>query len=152
MLASTQNARKGIIAGCPLAPTLSKLAVGNSIRQTCVGPDIEYVGTWIDDISIDTENKKAERAATSVVRVFRRLHSALTEDGRQVSIGKTYFLASSPQAEKALRSKLGEGDPPHPADSQGPGCGAHWGAKAKEVYQPLCRPAPQGQRPFRETA
>ncbi|CAE7617054.1 hypothetical protein AK812_SmicGene43458 [Symbiodinium microadriaticum] len=89
---STAYARKGIIAGCPLAPTLSKLAVGESIRQTCIGPDIDYVGTWIDDISVDTENKQAERA--------------LTADGHQVSIGKTYFLASSATAEKDLGMEL----------------------------------------------
>ena len=108
----TAYACKGIIAGCPLAPTLSKLAVGESIRQTCTGPDIDYVGTWIDDISVDTENKQAERAAAAVVRVFRRLHKALTADGHQVSIGKTYFVASSPAAERALKKKLGAGDPP----------------------------------------
>ena len=108
----TAYACKGIIAGCPLAPTLSKLAVGESIRQTCTGPDIDYVGTWIDAISVDTENKQAERAAAAVVRVFRRLHKALTADGHQVSIGKTYFVASSPAAERALKKKLGAGDPP----------------------------------------
>ena len=105
-------ARKGIIAGCPLAPTLSKLAVGDPIRQTCVGPDVDYVGTWIDDISVDTECKHAARAAVAVVRVYRRLLRALTTAGHQVSIGKTYFLASSPAAEKALKKKLGAGDPP----------------------------------------
>ena len=108
----TAYACKGIIAGCPLAPTLSKLAVGESIRQTCTGPDIDYVGTWIDDISVDTEHKQADRAAAAVVRVFRRLHKALTADGHQVSIGKTYFIASSPVAERALKKKLGVGDPP----------------------------------------
>ena len=108
----TAYACKGIIAGCPLAPTLSKLAVGESIRQTCTGPDIDYVGTWIDDISVDTENKQADRAAAAVVRVFRRLHKALTADGHQVSIGKTYFVASSPAAERAIKKKLGAGDPP----------------------------------------
>ena len=108
----TAYACKGIIAGCPLAPTLSKLAVGESIRQTCTGPDIDYVGTWIDDISVDTEHKQADRAAAAVVRVFRRLHKALTADGHQVSIGKTYFIASSPVAERALKKKLGAGDPP----------------------------------------
>ena len=108
----TAYACKGIIAGCPLAPTLSKLAVGESIRQTCTGPDIDYVGTWIDDISVDTENKQADRPAAAVVRVFRRLHKALTADGHQVSIGKTYFVASSPAAESALKKKLGAGDPP----------------------------------------
>ena len=39
-----------------------------------------------DDISVDTENRQAERAAAAV-RVFRRLHKALTADGHQVSIG-----------------------------------------------------------------
>ena len=66
-----------------LAPTLSKLAVGDSIRRTCVGSDIDYVGN-------DTENKAVERAAASVVRVFRRLHSALS-------------ATSWPQTEKATQ-------------------------------------------------
>ncbi|OLP87621.1 hypothetical protein AK812_SmicGene31166 [Symbiodinium microadriaticum] len=69
----TAYARKSIITGCPLAPTLSKLAVGDSIRQTCVGPDIDYVGTWIDDISVDVENRHAERAAAAVVQSFKKL-------------------------------------------------------------------------------
>ena len=86
--------------------------MGESIRQTCTGPDIDYVGTWIDDISVDTEHKQADRAAAAVVRVFRRLHKALTADGHQVSIGKTYFVASSSVAERALKKKLGAGDPP----------------------------------------
>jgi len=100
------------VAGCPQAPTLSKLAVGDAIRATCKGPDIQFVGTWIDDISVDTEHAGPQRAASSVIRVYRRLHSALTEAGHQVSVGKTYFLASSLKAEKALKHQLGKEDPP----------------------------------------
>jgi len=108
----TAFARRGIVAGCPQAPTLSKLALGDAIRSTCKGPDIQFVGTWIDDISVDTEHSGPQRAASSVVRVYRRLHAALTAVGHQVSVGKTYFLASSRKAEKALKHQLGKDDPP----------------------------------------
>ena len=91
-------ASKGIIAGLPLAPTLSKLAVGGPIRASCRGRDVDYVGTWIDDISVDTQHRQAERAAASVVHTYRKLHEALTAEGHTVSVGKTYFIASSSAA------------------------------------------------------
>ena len=58
-------AKKGIIAGCPLAPTLSKLAIGGPVRRTCTGPSVDFVGT-----------NEARRAASGIVSVYRRLRTA----------------------------------------------------------------------------
>ena len=66
-------ASKGIIAGWPLAPTLSKLAVGGPIRASCRGRDVDYVGTWIDDISVDTQHRQAERGSAKTLVWKRQL-------------------------------------------------------------------------------
>ena len=105
-------ATRGIVAGCPLAPTLSKLAIGKPVVATCSGPSVDFVGTWIDDVSADVVHKSADRAAADILSLFRRLNQALEADGNEVSASKTHFLASSAEAERALKRKLGKHDPP----------------------------------------
>ncbi|CAE7536907.1 unnamed protein product, partial [Symbiodinium sp. CCMP2456] len=91
--------------------TLSKLAIGKPIVATCSGPSVDFVGTWIDDVSADVVHKSADRAAPDIISLFRRLNQALEADGK-VSASKTHFLASSAEAERALKRKLGKNDPP----------------------------------------
>ena len=52
---------------------------------------MDYVETWVDDISIDTEHKNPTHAASAIVRVYRDLSQALEEDGHKVSVPKTFF-------------------------------------------------------------
>ncbi|CAE7033136.1 unnamed protein product [Symbiodinium sp. CCMP2592] len=75
-------------------------------------PWSDYVGCWVDDVSADVVHKTPERAAAGIVTLFRRLNDALEAEGNEVSASKTHFMASSPEAERALRRKLGKGDPP----------------------------------------
>ena len=50
-------ARRGLLAGCPLAPMLSKLALFGPCSATLSGnPAVDNADIWIDDISIDTKS------------------------------------------------------------------------------------------------
>ena len=70
------------------------------------------MGTWVDDISVDSKHRTAGGVATAIVNTYRRLRTELEKEGHVVSVGKTYFLASSKEADKALRAKLSPQDPP----------------------------------------
>ena len=105
-------ARRGLLAGCPLAPMLSKLALFGPCSQALEGNVmVDNADIWIDDISIDTKSAIPHRVANQAKAIYRRLAAALGAGGHSISVKKTYFLASSKEAEKALKAILAEGEP-----------------------------------------
>ena len=105
-------ARRGLLAGCPLAPMLSKIALYSPLsavlngRRCIAGADV-----WIDDISVDLEDQSAEKAAGNARLLYKQLSQALGGGGHSISTKKTFFVASSSRASKALSSILEDGDP-----------------------------------------
>ena len=105
-------ARRGLLAGCPLAPMLSKLALFGPCSQALEGNVmVDNADIWIDDISIDTRSTIPHRVANQAKAIYRKLESALGAGGHSISVKKTYFLASSKEAEKALKAILSEDEP-----------------------------------------
>ena len=100
-------ARRGLLAGCPLAPMLSKIALYSPLsavlngRRSIAGADV-----WIDDISVDLEDQSAEKAAGNARLLYKQLSQALGGGGHSVSTKKTLSRAS-----KALSGILEDGDP-----------------------------------------
>ncbi len=105
-------ARRGLLAGCPLAPMLSKLALFAPLSGVLnSNKSVEGADVWIDDISVDTQDKSAGRAAKHARLLLSRLTQALKTEGHTVSNSKTFFIASSAVAAKALQQILEKGDP-----------------------------------------
>ena len=102
---------RGVLAGCPAAPSVTKLvihpiAAGLASKKTLCNIDI-----WIDDLSLDCVHKSPVQVASDCVKLYRGLHQHLVAAGAQVSISKTCFVASSAEAGKAISKLLGPSDP-----------------------------------------
>ena len=103
------HATRGLIAGCPAAPALSKVALaapcqGVLAMRTVVGADL-----WIDDISVDCESSSARLAAKNALLsllVSRALLQELKGAGHLPSLKKSYFVCGSYACEKELRRLL----------------------------------------------
>ncbi|CAE7692335.1 unnamed protein product [Symbiodinium sp. CCMP2592] len=92
---------RGVLAGCPAAPSISKLA-----KRAAVNLDV-----WIDDMSLDAVHASAKQVATDAILLFRSLRKDLEARGATLSLEKTSFVASSPQAAKCLLEIREESDP-----------------------------------------
>ena len=105
-------ARRGLLAGCPLAPMLSKIALYSPLSSVLNGRrSIAAADVWIDDISVDLEDQSAEKAAGNARLLYKKLSQALGVGGHSVSTKKTFFVASSSRTTRALRGILEDGDP-----------------------------------------
>ena len=60
--------QRGMLQGCPLAPTLAKLTTYKPLKNI---PGVSHADLWLDDISIDIAHQDAEIAATIGVRCFQ---------------------------------------------------------------------------------
>ena len=63
----------GVIAGCPVAPALSKLALYRPCKAVADTGLSAGLDTWIDDVSIDAEDADAQRAAQKIVALYRTI-------------------------------------------------------------------------------
>ena len=103
---------RGVIAGCPAAPALSKLALYNPLKTVqetglCAGLD-----SWIDDVTIDTEDKDPQRAAQKIVSLYRTVSAELGRAELQISTSKSAFVCTDRQTQSRVQQLLREGEPP----------------------------------------
>ena len=103
---------RGVIAGCPAAPALSKLALYNPLKTVqetglCAGLD-----SWIDDVSIDAEDKDPQRAAQKIVSLYRTVSTELGNAELQISTSKSAFVCTDKQTQARVQQLLREGEPP----------------------------------------
>ena len=103
-------ARKGILAGCPLAVALSKVALWPACSKVLNQKAVATADTWVDDLSVDFCGSNPQQVAAKGLRVAKALFSALAEEGLEVSFQKTTWIASSPAVEAALKQQS-QGDP-----------------------------------------
>ena len=102
---------RGVLAGCPAAPSVSKLVIHPIAEKLASKNSVCNLDIWIDDLSLDSVNKSPLRVASDSLKLFRGLRQDLESRGAQVSISKTCFVASSTEAAKALSKLLDKSDP-----------------------------------------
>ena len=102
---------RGVLAGCPAAPSISKLVVHPVAATIQSKRATSNLDVWIDDMSLDSVHASAKQVATDAILLFRSLRSALEARGAKLSLEKTSFVASSSQAAKCLRAIREDTDP-----------------------------------------
>ena len=105
------SAHRGLMAGCPLAPILAKLAIHKPLKVVTDLSAVDHADTWIDDISLDVTHEQPHRAAAASLHAFRTLRTALAAEGLEISETKTSFVCSDPKTAKVLKSLVRKGDP-----------------------------------------
>ena len=104
------HASRGVLAGCPVAVALSKVALWPACHTVLNQKAVDTADTWVDDLSVDFCGKNPHQVAAKGLRVARALFQALDDEGLQVSFKKTTWIASSSAAQAALQ-KRSQGEP-----------------------------------------
>ena len=68
-------------------------------------PAVATADTWVDDLSVDFCGKNPHQVAAKGLRVARALFASLAEEGLEVSLKKTTWVASSAAVEAALKKQ-----------------------------------------------
>ena len=105
-------AESGLMAGCPYAPALAKLALFPSLSKLSSSNLTSNITAWLDDVSVDTEGPVAATTAAKAVKSFHLLKQSLSLDGLKMSLTKTCFVCTDAPSEKALKKLLSPEDPP----------------------------------------
>ena len=66
-------AGQGILAGCPISPALSKLALYDCCRRAHASQCTDTISVWLDDISGDAESKLPQETAARIYRFYTLL-------------------------------------------------------------------------------
>ena len=85
----------GVLAGCPAAPSISKLVVHTAAANLVRRPGATNLDVWIDDLSLDSVHSSPQQLANVCLRLFRGLASSLEDMGAKVSLDKTCFGSCS---------------------------------------------------------
>ena len=105
LVAPPAYASRGVLAGCPIAVALSKVALWPACQATLNQPAVDTADTWVDDLSVDFCGSNPQQVAAKGLRVANTLFEALAEEGLEVSLKKTTWIASSPAVEAALKKQ-----------------------------------------------
>ncbi|CAE7247768.1 unnamed protein product [Symbiodinium sp. CCMP2592] len=103
---------QGLIAGCPLAPGLSKIILHNPMQMLFDSKLLTHQDLWIDDIGLDVIHQSPTQAAIWSVKAFRLLKAALEESSLVWSKKKTVFVCTSGAAKAAVEKLRTSEDPP----------------------------------------
>ena len=88
-------AQRGVLAGCPLAPALSKAALFPVCDRLTQEVQVTDMDIWIDDISVDLQNENHVSVAVRAVKALRSLRQHLGDEGLVLSATKSCFVCSS---------------------------------------------------------
>ena len=103
--------RRGLLQGCPLAPTLAKLALETPLQNIIRAQGVTNADLWLDDISIDAVHRSPAVAAGSALSIFRQIKQDLDAEGLEVSSRKTHFVGTSSKAVAELKKARQPSDP-----------------------------------------
>ena len=106
------RAARGLIAGCPLAPALSRVVLHDPISKMHSASPVHHIDLWVDDCSADFVDSHAPTVATQAIKCYRELKADLENQGLMVSTTKTAFICSNKASARELQSLLGEHEPP----------------------------------------
>ncbi|CAE7262284.1 unnamed protein product, partial [Symbiodinium sp. CCMP2456] len=109
-LLTNDEAQERVLAGCPAAVALSKVALWPACSQVLNQKAVDTADTWVDDLSVDFCGNNPQQVAAKGLRVARALFQALSDEGLQVSFKKTTWIASSSAVQAALKQQS-KGDP-----------------------------------------
>ncbi|CAE7793343.1 unnamed protein product, partial [Symbiodinium necroappetens] len=76
-------ASRGVLAGCPAAVALSKVALWPACSQVLNQKAVDTADTWVDDLSVDFCGNNPQQVAAKGLRVARALFQALSDEGLQ---------------------------------------------------------------------
>ena len=110
-LSAPVRSTKGIIAGCPFAPGVSKLILHPVIEPLWQQSSVRHIDVWLDDVGIDIESHHPEKAAKRGKEIYGEVKQRLEAEGLTLSASKTVFIVTDAKTRKALSSHLGAGDP-----------------------------------------
>ena len=102
---------KGVLAGCPAAPSVTKLVIHPVAAKLAAKKSASNLDIWIDDLTLDSVSNSPLQVASDSLKLFKGLKQDLDSKGAQISISKTCFVASSTEAAKALGKLLDDSDP-----------------------------------------
>ena len=105
-------ASKGLMAGCPLAPSLAKLAIYPVLQKLHRSLLCEHATVWLDDVSADSEGHDPVKTASRSYKAFCLLDSEFRNEGLSISTSKTCWVVSDTRTAKALNSLRSSTDPP----------------------------------------
>ena len=103
--------RRGLLQGCPLAPTLAKLALETPLQNILRAQGVTNADLWLDDISIDAVHRSPAVAAGAALSIFRQIKQDLDAEGLEVSSRKTHFVGTSSKAVAELKKARQPADP-----------------------------------------
>ena len=101
-----------MVAGCPIAPSLSKLALHFPCEEVFRSGLVSNLDTWIDDISADMVARDPVKVAAKSVKVFRMLQASLGQEQLTLSSSKSAFVCTDKDTQKRLQQLLRPGEPP----------------------------------------
>ncbi|CAE7267552.1 unnamed protein product [Symbiodinium sp. CCMP2592] len=103
--------QRGILQGCPYAPTVAKLTTHAPLQGISQHRGVSHADLWLDDISVDVSHADPEVAASLALSASRKLEALLSVEKLRINKTKTKFVVNSAKAAKALNSMRVEGDP-----------------------------------------
>ena len=110
-LSAPVRAERGIMAGCPFAVGLGKLALHPVMQELWRHPALSHLDLFVDDSGYDVEHRNPEKCASNAYRIWKEVQAQFKKIDMPVSIKKTAWVCSSKQLEDKLTGYLGPGDP-----------------------------------------
>ena len=102
---------RGIVAGCPAAPVLSKVALHLPCSRASDSGLADNIDVWIDDISADFEGRNPAEVAWKAVKLYRQLRADLGSESLLLSEKKSAFICTDKTVAKSLQQLLKPGEP-----------------------------------------
>ena len=133
MVSAPLVATQGILAGCPLAPGLSKLVMHDIVEPIWQGPPQCHVDLYIDDTGFDVVHNDPRQCANMAYQVWQEARKRFREAKLPLSIGKTAWICSNKKVEKALSKLLQDGDPTIRDIHRDLGVDSGWGKRRRIV-------------------
>ena len=146
MVSAPLVATQGILAGCPLAPGLSKLVMHDIVEPIWQGPPQCHVDLYIDDTGFDVVHSDPKQCANMAYQVWQQARKRFQDAKLPLSIGKTAWICSNKKVEKALAKLLQAGDPAIRDIHRDLGVDSGWGKRRRRIMNHRSRMSKGGAR------
>ena len=103
--------KKGILAGCPIAPLVAKLVLAPVIEGFISEHPRSSVDVWIDDISVDFAGQDAITVCREALAGYEELKRGLEHAGLKLSPTKTGYLTSTNECKRFINLHRREDQP-----------------------------------------
>ena len=108
---SPVHCKKGILAGCPMAPLVAKLVLAPAIENFVQAHPKSSIDVWVDDISVAFVGQDATMVCKEALAGYEELKLGLQDAGLTLSVSKTGFLTSSNECKRQLNLTRREEQP-----------------------------------------